>query len=78
MDGILKYYLDELQLQRVKQPKCIYYNKEISKSDNKVKTIWKIVKDKTGTHSMVEENPSIKINNNVINSTKIIANSFTT
>jgi hypothetical protein len=32
----------------------------MSESDNKVKNIWKIVKDETGKHSTVEENPSVK------------------
>jgi hypothetical protein len=36
------------------------------------------VKDETGKHSTVEENPSIKANNSVINSPKLIANLFNT
>jgi hypothetical protein len=35
--------------------------------DDKVKTIRRFAKDETGRHSTVEENPLIKINNNVIN-----------
>jgi hypothetical protein len=35
-------------------------------------------KDRTGKHSIAEENPSIKVNNNVINSPKLVANSFNT
>jgi hypothetical protein len=53
-------------------------NKQILKSDNKVKTIWKTVKDETGKHSTAEENPSIKIHNTVINSPKLTANSSNT
>jgi hypothetical protein len=56
----------------------IHYNKQISKSDNKVRTVWKIVKDETGKHLTVEENPSIKVNNSVINSPKLTANSVNT
>jgi hypothetical protein len=51
--------------------------KQISESDNKVRTIWKTAKDKSGTHTTAEENPSIKVNN-VINSPKLTANSFNT
>jgi hypothetical protein len=47
-------------------------------SDNKVKTIWKIVRDKTGKHSRVEKNTSVKVNNNVINSPKVTTHSFNT
>jgi hypothetical protein len=36
------------------------------------------VKDETGKHTTAEENPSIKVNNNVINSPKLIADSFNT
>jgi hypothetical protein len=56
----------------IREAKCIHYNKQISKSDNRVRTIWKIVKDETGKHSTEEENPSIKVNNSVINSPKLI------
>jgi hypothetical protein len=48
----------------------------ISESDDKVKTIWTTVKDETGKHFTVKENPSMKINNNVMNSRKLIAYSF--
>jgi hypothetical protein len=36
------------------------------------------VKDETGKHSTMEENPSIKVINSVINSPKLIANLFNT
>jgi hypothetical protein len=36
--------------------------------------MWKIVKDKIGKHSTVQENPSIQVNNSVINSPKLLAN----
>jgi hypothetical protein len=62
----------------IREAKHIHYNKQISKSDNKVRTIWKIVKDETGKHSTLEENPSIKVNNSVINSPKLRANLFNT
>jgi hypothetical protein len=39
----------------------MHYNKQILESNNKVKTIWKIVKGETGKHSTVEENPLIMI-----------------
>jgi hypothetical protein len=50
----------------------------MSKSYNKVRSIWKIVKDETGKHTTTEENPSIKVNNSVINNPKLIADSFVT
>jgi hypothetical protein len=54
----------------------MHYNKQVSKSDNKVRTVWKIVKDEMGKNSTVEENSSIKVNNSVTNSPKLIANPF--
>jgi hypothetical protein len=60
--------------QVIRKAKHIHYNKQISKSDNKVRTILKITKDKIGKHSTVEENPSIKVNNSAINRPKLIAN----
>jgi hypothetical protein len=35
----------------------MYYNKQIFESDNRVKSIWKTVKDTTGKYSTAEENP---------------------
>lgn len=49
----------------------VYIITDILKSNNKVKTILKIIKDR-----IVEENPSIKVNNYVINSFKLTENSF--
>jgi hypothetical protein len=46
--------------------------------DNKVITVWKIVKEEAGEHNTAEENPSRKVNNSVINSPKFIADSFNT
>jgi hypothetical protein len=46
--------------------------------DDNVRTIWKIVKKETSKHSMVEENTSIKINDDIINNPELIAHSFTT
>jgi hypothetical protein len=37
-----------------------------------------IVEGKTSKHSTAEENPSIKVNNSVIDNTKLMANSFNT
>jgi hypothetical protein len=36
-------------------------------ADDKIRATWKIIKDKRGEHFIVEENPSIKVNNNDIN-----------
>jgi hypothetical protein len=62
--------------QVIREAKHIHCNKQISKADNKVRTIWEIVKDKTSKHSTAEENPSIKVNNSVVNSPKLMANTF--
>jgi hypothetical protein len=35
----------------------MHYKKQILESENKVNTLWKIVKDKLCKHSTVEENP---------------------
>jgi hypothetical protein len=56
-----------------RQDKCLHYNRQILESDNKVKTIWKIV---TGEHSTVEENLSVKINNSITKSPELSKNSF--
>jgi hypothetical protein len=74
------YYKEysKILTQVIREAKHIHYNKQISKSDNKVRTIWKIVKDKTGEDFTEKENPSIKVNNSVTKSPKLIPNSFIT
>jgi hypothetical protein len=71
-----KYY--KIVTQVIREARCIHYNKQISKSDNKVRTIWKIVKDETCKPTTAEENPSIMVNNSIINNPKLIADSFNT
>jgi hypothetical protein len=44
----------------------MHYNKQITGSDNKVKTICKTIKKKTGKHSAAEDGPSVKMNDNII------------
>jgi hypothetical protein len=54
------------------------HNKQILESNNKVKTVWKIVKKETGKYSTEEVTRSIKINDNAIKNPKPLANSFNT
>jgi hypothetical protein len=54
----------------------MHYNKLILQSENKVKSVWKIVKKETGKYSTKEVTPSIKINDSVIKYPKLIAYSF--
>jgi hypothetical protein len=56
----------------------MHFNKLIVESDNKVKTVWKIVKKETGKQSTDIEIPPIKINDNIVDDPKHIANSFNT
>jgi capsular polysaccharide biosynthesis protein len=58
----------------------MHFNKLIVESDDKVKTVWKwkIVKQATLKQSTDIEIPPIKINDNIVNDSKHIANSFNT
>jgi hypothetical protein len=60
----------------IKEAESMHYNKQILESDNKVKAVWQIVKKEAGKFSTEEVTPSIKINENVIKSPKLIANSY--
>jgi hypothetical protein len=62
----------------IKEAEHMHYNKQVLESDNKVKAVWKIVKKERGKYSTEEVTPSIKINENVIKSPKLMANSFST
>jgi hypothetical protein len=44
----------------------MHYNKQILELDNKVKAVWKIVRKETGRVSTEDEDPSIKIDDNVM------------
>jgi hypothetical protein len=69
-----KYF--KILSQVVKEVKRIHYNKEILESNNKVKTVWKIVKKETGKYSTEEMTQSIKINDNATQNPKLLANTF--
>jgi capsular polysaccharide biosynthesis protein len=56
----------------------MHFSKLIVESDNKEKTVWKIVKQATLKQSTDIEIPPIKINDNIVNDPKHIANSFNT
>jgi hypothetical protein len=56
----------------------MHFNKLVVESDNKVKTVWKIVKKETGKQSTDIEIPPIMINYNIVYDPKHIANSFNT
>jgi hypothetical protein len=56
----------------------MHFNRLIVESDNKVKTVWKIVKKETGKRSKDIEISPIKINDNTINNSKHITNSLKT
>jgi capsular polysaccharide biosynthesis protein len=54
----------------------MHFNKLIVESDNKVKTVWKIVKKETGKQSTDTAIQPIKVNDNIVHDSKHIANSF--
>jgi hypothetical protein len=61
-----------------KEAKRMHFNKLIVESDNKIKTVWKIVEKETGKQSTDIEIPPIKINDTIVNDSKHTANSFIT
>jgi hypothetical protein len=54
----------------------IYYDNNISKSYNKIKTTWSIIKNETGSKTQKDEPQSLKVNNIMIQEKKCIANVF--
>jgi hypothetical protein len=64
--------------QVIKEAKHMHYNKQVLESNNKVKAVWKIVKNETGKYSTEEVIPSIEINYNAIQNPKLLAYTFNT
>ena len=58
--------------------KQLYYNSNISKSINKQKTTWDIIKTETGKNQSNKGIQSISIEGNLINNQQLIANGFNT
>jgi len=70
-----KYYC--LILSRViKTAKQLYYNNKISKSNNKIKTTWDIIKMETCKNHTNKGTQLINIDENLITNQQLIANSF--
>jgi hypothetical protein len=60
----------------IKEAKKAYYDSNILKSHNKIKTTWAIIKRVTGYKTHKGEPQSLKINNTVIRNKEHIANVF--
>jgi hypothetical protein len=60
----------------IKEAKKAYYESTISKSHNKIKTTWSIIKKETGYKIYQDEPQSLKMNNTMINNKEHIANAF--
>ena len=60
----------------IKEAKILQYNKQILTACNKTRTIWQIVKSKTGGKIKKEEISVLNINGKLIQNQQIIANSF--
>jgi hypothetical protein len=72
------YYLKYCKVlaEVIKETKKVYYVNKITKSHNKIKTTWSIIKRETGNKNHKSEPQSLKINNTLIKATKHIANAF--
>lgn len=73
-----QYYKNYKSIYRrvIKQAKRLYFDKIIIDSENKSRTIWKIINKNVKRNNRVSEVATIKINNNEISDKKIIADSF--
>jgi hypothetical protein len=60
----------------IKAAKHLYYNSKISKSNNKIKTIWDIIKTETCKNHTNKGTQLINIDGNLINNQQEIANHF--
>ena len=60
----------------IKEAKILQYEKQISTSHNKTRTIWKIVKSETGKKRGTEEISLLNINDKLTQNQQTIANSF--
>ena len=58
----------------IKEAKKVHYDNKISKSYNKIKTTWSIIKKETGSKTQTDEPQSPKVNNIMIQNKKCIAN----
>jgi hypothetical protein len=54
----------------------MYYDELISKSKNKTKTTWKIIKKEIGINNCQDDIKSLKINNSIMNTPQEIAYTF--
>jgi hypothetical protein len=76
---INKYKLHCKQLSSLTaETKRTFYDKKISDSNNKMKTIWDIVNSESGRNNKGKEILKINIDGKVISNHKIISNSFNT
>jgi hypothetical protein len=61
-----------------KEAKKEHYSRLTAKSDNKIKTTWNIIKNKTGKMHLPEQPPSLLINIENVMDPKIVANALNT
>ena len=60
----------------IKAAKQLYYNNKISKSNNKIKTTWDVIKMETCKNHTNEVTKLINTDGNLITNQQLIANSF--
>jgi len=60
----------------IKAAKQLYYNNKISKSNNKIKTTWDIIKRKHAKTIQIKVLKLVNIDGNLITNQQLIANSF--
>ena len=60
----------------IKTANKMYYDKLTSKSKNKRKTTWKIIKKEIGNNNCQNDTKSLKINNTITNNSREITNTF--
>jgi hypothetical protein len=60
------------------ETKKAFYEKKISDSNNKIKTIWDIVKSESGRKNNKKDIIMVKVNGKLTDDPKIISNSFNT
>jgi hypothetical protein len=78
-DAVIKaFYITycEILNKVIQQAKRQHYNRIIAKSNNKIKTIWNIIKQETGKMHATEQMPSLLINDEKIEDPEKVADIF--
>jgi hypothetical protein len=78
-DGVIKaFYIKYCKILNkvIQHAKRQHYNRLIAKSDNKIKTTWDIIKQKTGKIHVTEQMPTLVINDEKIKDPEKVADVF--